>query len=148
MSATGVSSAARAAPLPNGVPAELWTALQSYKANYASYKVTGQAASQTAYTNALSIANQAIANLTSRTQANDSTIQEFLASYTTTNEDVMALQTRSKAIQKQGPELQDKLAQAQQLQTHTTVVADETSLYVKSAIVFGLLVIAGIIGAV
>ena len=148
MSATGVGSAARAAPLPNGVPPELWTALQSYKANYASYKVTGPAASQTAYTNALSIANQAIANLTSRTQANDSTIQEFRASYTTTNEDVMALQTRSKAIQKQGPELQDKLAQAQQLQTHTTVVADETSLYVKSAIVFGLLVIAGIIGAV
>ena len=146
MSATGVGSAARAAPLPNGVPPELWTALQSYKVNYAAYKVTGAAASRTAYTNALSIANQAIANLTSRTQANDSTIQEFLASYTTTNEDIMSLQTQSKAIQKQGPELQDKLAQAQQLQTRTLAGADDTSLYVKSAIVFGLLVIVGIVG--
>ena len=139
-----------AAPTPSGVPAgiptELWTALQSYKANYAAYKVSGQTAHKTAYESALAIVNQAIAKLAESTETNNSKIQGFLASYSSTNKDITDLQTQSRAIKTQGPALQDELLKSQKFHEHAVSVADDTSLYVKSAIVVGLLVIVGIAG--
>ena len=145
MSATG-SSTARAAPIPTEVPAELWTALQSYKANYAAYKVSGQASHKTAYESALAIVNKAIADLAASTEANNTRIQGFLASYSTTNKDITDLQTQSRAIQTQGPALQDELLKSQKFHEHAVAAVDDTALYVKSAIVVGLLVIVGIAG--
>ena len=131
---------------PAGVPGDLWTALTSYKANYAAYVVSKQASHKTAYERALAIANQAIANLESATENNDSTIQSFLASYSETSGDILDLQTKSRDIQTKGPALQDQLVQAQRLHTATAAEVDDTALYVKSAIVIGLLIVVGIVG--
>ena len=131
------------------VPEDLQAALNAYKTNYARYQVGGRTepAYKTAYENALATANQILANMNSATSSNDAYIQNFIASYENTNSDIAALQAQSKDIQTDGPALQDKLAQVQQLRSRKIEVADETSLYVKSAIVFGLLIVVGIVGA-
>jgi chromosome segregation ATPase len=108
--------------------------------------VSKQASHKTAYEHALAIANQAIANLESATENNESTIQEFLASYSTTSGDILDLQTKSRDIRTKGPALQDQLVQAQRLHTATATEVDDTALYVKSAIVIGLLIVVGIVG--
>ena len=132
---------------PAGIPSNLWSALSAYKTNYAAYKVTNQSSYKTAYESALAIVNKAIADSSSISTANDRFIQQFTDSYSTTNADIAKLQHQSKVIQTQGPALQDSLAQSQQLHNHVVAAADETSLYVKASIVFGLLVIVGIVGA-
>ncbi len=129
------------------LPAELQSALESYKTNYAAYKVTGEAAYRTAYERALSIVNGGISSASTAVGANDTYIQGFINSYSRTNQDITALQTKSKLIQTEGPKLQDSLVQSKQLHTQVVAAADETSLYVKGGIVVGLLVIVGIIGA-
>jgi hypothetical protein len=129
------------------LPAELQSALASYKTNYAAYKVTGETAHKTAYESALTAINGAIANVSGGVETNDTFIQGFINSYTTTNRDITSLQAKSRAIQTQGPKLQDSLAQSKQLHAQVVSAADETSLYVKAGIVVGLLVIVGIIGA-
>jgi CHASE3 domain sensor protein len=129
------------------LPADLQSALAAYKTNYAAYKVTGETAYKTAYEGALAAINAAIANVSGGVQTNDTFIQGFINSYTTTNRDITSLQARSRAIQTQGPKLQDSLAQSKQLHAQVVSAADETSLYVKAGIVVGLLVIVGIIGA-
>lgn len=133
--------------IPGGVPPDIWNALNTYKANYAAYKVTGQIGFKNAYESALAIVNQAITNIQTATQSNESYIQDFVSTYKDTNGEIVDLQNKSKQIQKQGPALQDELAQAQRLHSHAVAVADETSLYVKASIVFGLLIVVGIVGA-
>lgn len=134
-------------PSPNGVPPDLWSALNTYKANYAAYKVTGQTGFKTAYESALATVNQAIANAHTSTQNNDAYIQEFVGDYEVTTGELVDLHEKSKKIQKQGPALQDELVRTQQLHSHAVAVVDETSLYVKASIVFGLLIVVGIVGA-
>ena len=134
---------------PSGLPPDLQLALATYKTNYAKYQAGGQTqpAHKTAYEAALAVVNEAIATMNSATASNDTYIQDFISSYENTNQDITSLQTKSRDIQAAGPALQNKLAQSQQLHSHTVAVADETSLYVKSAIVFGLLIVAGIVGS-
>jgi hypothetical protein len=129
------------------LPADLQSALNSYKTNYAAYKVTGESAYKTAYEGALASINAGIGTVSTAVGTNDTYIQGFINSYMTTNQDITALQTKSRAIQTQGPKLQDSLAQSKQLHAQVVSAADETSLYVKAGIVVGLLVIVGIIGA-
>jgi uncharacterized protein YdeI (YjbR/CyaY-like superfamily) len=129
------------------IPADLQSALNAYKTNYAAYKVTGNAAYKTAYENALRTVNAGIGSVSAAVGVNDTFIQGFINSYTTTNQDISVLQAKSKAIQAEGPALQDTLIKTQQLNGQIVNAADETSLYVKAGIVVGLLVIAGIIGA-
>jgi hypothetical protein len=128
------------------IPDDLQSALETYKSNYALYKVTGNTSYKTLYENSLAAANQAIASSTAVATANETYIQGFLSSYANTNKDIDDLHKQSQDVQTQGPALQDKLAQSQQLHSHTVAVADETSLYVKASIVFGLLIIVGIVG--
>jgi CHASE3 domain sensor protein len=129
------------------LPAELQSALESYKTNYASYKVTGEAAYKTAYERALSIVNGGITSAATAVGVNDTYIQGFINTYSRTNQDITALQAKSRRIQTEGPKLQDSLVQSKQLHSQVVAAADETSLYVKGGIVVGLLVIVGIIGA-
>lgn len=133
--------------MSGSIPSNLATALNAYKTNYASYKVTGGAAYKTAYESALASVNSEIGNLNAAVGVNDTYIKRFIDSYTTTNKDITELQKKSKTIQTQGPALQDSLAQTQKLNARTIAAADETSLYVKGGIVLGLVIIVGIIGA-
>ena len=129
------------------LPETLQSAVNAYKTNYASYKVTGDASYKTAYESALAVINGAIANVTTAVENNDGYINKFIDSYTTTNKDITSLQAKSRTIQAEGPKLNDALVQTRQLHDRTVAVADETSLYVKAGIVVGLLVIVGIVGA-
>jgi hypothetical protein len=129
------------------VPADLQSALNAYKTNYAAYKVTGNDAYKTAYESALATVNAGIGSMSSAVGTNDTYIQGFINSYATTNRDITALQQRSRMIQAEGPALQDSLAQTEQLHSQTVSAEDETSLYVKAGIVLGLVIIVGIIGA-
>jgi hypothetical protein len=129
------------------LPPNIQSALESYKTNYAAYKVTGEAAYKTAYERALSIVNGGLSTISTAVGANDTYIQGFIRSYSTTNQDITSLQAKSRLIQTEGPKLQDSLAQSKQLHTQVIAAADETSLYVKGGIVVGLLIIVGIVGA-
>ena len=129
------------------LPPNIQSALESYKTNYAAYKVTGEAAYKTAYERALSIVNGGLSTISTAVGANDTYIQGFIRSYSTTNQDITSLQAKSRLIQTEGPKLQDSLAQSKQLHTQVVAAADETSLYVKGGIVVGLLIIVGIVGA-
>ena len=90
--------------------------------------------------------NNAITNASAVSNANTSYIQNFIATYQNTTGDIGELQAQSQAIRTQGPALQNTLAQTQQLHSRAVAAADETSLYVKAGIVFGLLIVAGIVG--
>jgi hypothetical protein len=131
----------------NTIPADMQTALNNYKTLYVQYRMSGDQSLATGYQAALTSAQRAITNASAAADANDAFINNFISTYENTSGDLTTLQAKSKDIQKQGPALQNTLAQSQQLHSRTVAVADETSLYVKSAIVFGLLIIAGIVGA-
>lgn len=133
-----------------GIPDELRTAVAAYRTNYAAYTVaqdpTEKAAYKTAADNAMAAINNAITNASAVSNANTSYIQNFIARYQNTTGDIGELQAQSQAIRTQGPALQNTLAQTQQLHSRAVAAADETSLYVKAGIVFGLLIVAGIVG--
>ena len=134
-------------PSQSGIPTELQTAITAYRTHYAAYAVTGDSAHKTAYENAMTAINRAITDASAVSAANVSYIQNFIASYQNTTGDIGELQAQSENIRKQGPALQNTLAQSQQLHSRTVAAADETSLYVKAGIVFGLLVAAGVVGS-
>jgi membrane-bound ClpP family serine protease len=129
------------------VPPELRNALESYKTNYAAYRIYGNAGYKTAYENALKIANKFIVDSSKTINENDAYIQNFLSSYENSNSDITRLHKRSQRIQKEGPRLQDALAQSRQLHQREVKAVNDTYMYVKGAIVVGLLVIVGIVGA-
>ena len=60
------------------IPNQLETALNSYKANYSAYKVTGHAGHKTAYENALATVNGFIHKMNSITISNDRYIRNFV----------------------------------------------------------------------
>jgi hypothetical protein len=134
-------------PAQSGIPTELQAAITAYRTHYAAYAVTGDSAHKTAYENAMTAINKAITDASAVSAANASYIQNFIASYQNTTGDIGELQAQSENIRKQGPALQNTLAQSQQLHSRTVAAADETSLYVKAGIVFGLLVAAGVVGS-
>jgi len=133
-----------------GIPDELRAAVAAYRTNYAAYTVAqdpaAKAAYKTASDNAMATINSVIANASAASNANTTYIQRFIASYQNTTGDIGELQEQTRAIRTQGPALQNTLAQTQQLHSRTVAAADETSLYVKAGIVFGLLIAAGIVG--
>jgi len=144
--ATTLVARRAAPPAQSSIPPELQAAFSAYRTNYAAYTVTGNTSYKTAYENAMTAINRAISEASAVAEANTSYIQNFISSYQNTTGDIAALQAQSEDIQQQGPALQNTLAQEQQLHSHTVSVADETTLYVKSAIVFGLLIAVGIVG--
>ena len=126
---------------------DLSQALSSYKTNYAAYKVTGTDAYKTAYENALANINRTLASTSKLTEDNDKYIQNFLDEYEKSNEEIVGLHNKSKNIQKEGPKLQDALAQSNQLHSHEVAAINDTMLYIKAGVVVGLLIIVGIAGA-
>ena len=131
----------------SSIPSELQGALNTYKAKYAAYAVSGQPGDMTARDTALATINQMLSAVSSTATRNDTYIQSFIDTYSTTNSDIISLQAKSRDIRTQGPALQNTLAQAQQMKTATIPIADDISLYVKAAIVVGLVVVVGIVTA-
>lgn len=131
----------------SGIPQQLETALNSYKANYSAYKVTGNAEHKTAYENAMAAVNTYIQQMNSITISNDRYIRNFVGEYQNSNGEMVKLQQNSKKIQEEGPKLQDELAQSRQIHQRAALEADETGLYIKAGIVVALLVVVGIVGS-
>ena len=130
-----------------GIPNQLEQALNSYKANYSAYKVTGHAGHKTAYEKALGAVNTFIQQMNSVTISNDRYIRNFVGEYQSSNSELVKLQQNSKKIQEEGPRLQDELAQSRQIHQRAAIEVDESALYVKAGIVVALLVVVGIVGS-
>ena len=94
------------------IPNQLEQALNSYKANYSLYKVTGHAGHKTAYENALARVNTLIEQVNSITISNDRFIRSFVGGYENSNSDLVQLQQNSRKIQEEGTRLQDELARS------------------------------------
>lgn len=133
--------------MSTGIPNQLETALNSYKANYSAYKVTGHAGHKTAYEAALARVNTLIQQMYSVTISNDRYIRNFVGEYQSSNSELVKLQENSRQIQEEGPRLQDELAQSRQIHQRVAIEVDESSVYVKAGIVVALLVVVGIVGS-
>jgi hypothetical protein len=135
--------------MSTGIPNQLETALNSYKANYSAYKVTGHAGHKTAYENALASSEYTlIQQMNSVTISNDRYIRNFVGEYQTSNGELVQLQKDSRNIQEQGPKLQDELGSfSKQIHQRAAIEVNESGLYVKAGIVVALLVVVGIVGS-
>ena len=97
------------------LPVPLQSALNTYKTNYAAFKATGNTANKTAYESALTTINTIIENAARTTTANDEYLRRFVSKYETENREIDTVRETSRNIQKEGPEIQNKLAQSNQL---------------------------------
>ena len=131
----------------NQLPVPLQSALNTYKTNYAAFKATGNTANKTAYESALTTINTIIENAAKTTTANDEYLRRFVSRYETENQEIDTLRETSRNIQKEGPEIQNKLAQSNQLYQHQIATVNDTGLYIKAGIVIALVVVVGIVGA-
>jgi len=125
----------------------LETALNTYKNNYAAYKVSGNEAYKTAYENALAAATKIVRESSAAADSNDQYIQNFLDSYENSNHEITKLHSESKRIKEQGPKLQDELIRSKQLHQQEIQAVNDSYLYIKGGLVIGLLIIVGIVGA-
>jgi hypothetical protein len=131
----------------NQLPVPLQSALNTYKTNYAAFKATGNTANKTAYESALTTINTIIENAAKTTTANDEYLRRFVSRYETENQEIDTLRETSRNIQKEGPEIQNKLAQSNQLYQRQIATVNDTGLYIKAGIVVALVVVVGIVGA-
>ena len=129
------------------LPVPLQSALNTYKTNYAAFKATGNTANKTAYEGALTTINTIIENAAKTTTANDEYLRRFVSRYETENQEIDTLRETSRNIQKEGPEIQNKLAQSNQLYQRQIATVNDTGLYIKAGIVIALVVVVGIVGA-
>ena len=129
------------------LPVPLQSALNTYKTNNAAFKATGNTANKTAYESALTTINTIIENAAKTTTANDEYLRRFVSRYETENQEIDTLREKSRNIQKEGPEIQNKLAQSNQLYQRQIATVNDTGLYIKAGIVVALVVVVGIVGA-
>jgi len=129
------------------LPVPLQSALNTYKTNYAAFKATGNTANKTAYESALASINTILESESRTTAANDEYLRKFVSKYQTENQEIDTLSKTSREIQKEGPEIQNKLAQSNQLYQRQIATVNDTGLYIKAGIVVALVVIVGIVGA-
>jgi hypothetical protein len=122
--------------------------LRIYKDNYSAYRISGNAAHKTAYETALSAINKRLESSQKTLSDDGAYIQNFLDTYSDENPRIDKLHKQSQAIQKIGPALQNELEVSKRLNAAPQVQPiNESYLYVKGAIVVGLLIIVGIVGA-
>lgn len=119
-------------------------ALEVYRTNYLEYKVTGKPEYKVAYENAQSVIEQYLANLQKKIGNDASYVDNFVKQYANSNETLMKLRDQSRAIQKEGPALQDKYDATRRIQEKPAEPTDYTSFYVKGALIAGVASIAAI----
>lgn len=120
--------------------ADYQAALELYRKNYLDYKLTGNAAYKTAYVNAQSWLDTYLTNLGNSVTKNANSIDKFVKDYAQANPDIMNMKARMETIRQEGPRLQD-MYETEQQATEVEPV-DNTSYYVKGAIIAGLAVLA------
>ena len=84
------------------------SALQLYRTNYTNYRATGNTSFKTAYENTQRWLDLYVANLQTQVENNKQNINRFVQDYSTANPDLVKLGNSMKAIQTDGPRLQDE----------------------------------------
>ena len=120
--------------------------LNAFKENLAEYRVTGNTANKTAYEGAQRGIEAVLAARQANIGSNQTYIQDFLNKYENANGTLVALHEKAQTIQKVGPKIQDEYEQAKRMNAVTATAADNTTLYVKAAVVIGLLITIGVVG--
>jgi hypothetical protein len=129
------------------VPGDFQQLLNIYKNYYAAYKVTGNVGYKSAYERALNGVNDHIARMNVSMSEDAAQIRDFMATYEKSNGIITNLDNNIKGIKKEGPTLQNDYEQTKRLHQKEIEAVDNTYAYVKGAIVAGLLIAVGIIGA-
>ena len=111
-------------------------AVEQYKKNFVQYKITGNAAYKTAYENAQKWIDSYILQKQEALEEDNKFIDKFVDDYTTTNPDLVKLQSQMKKIRKEGPALQDSQVVNRALTEEAPI--DMTPYYVKAGIAAGL----------
>jgi len=130
------------------LPDDFAQLLQTYKDNYAAYRVTGNISQKAIADSALDAIKQTINNGQTMLDDNTKRIEEFLDKYSNENPQIEELHKKSQSIQKIGPALEDEYNVSKRLKEAPQVQPlSDTTLYIKGAVVIGLLIIVGIVGA-
>lgn len=119
-------------------------AMEIYKNNYTNYRVTGNSAYKVAFENAERWIQLYLQEKEKQVSASATDINKFVQEYGSANPDLTKMRNQFQSIRKEGPKLEDQYIQIKRLNEEIPE-PDMTSVYVKAAIVVGLV---GIIGAV
>ena len=117
-------------------------ALEVYRTNYLEYKVTGRSEYKEAYLRAQAIVEQYLANLRKKIGNDASYVDGFVRKYADSNKRLTRLRDQSRAIQREGPILQDEYDVKKRLNETSAVSVDYSPYYVKGAIIAGVAGIA------
>ena len=117
-------------------------ALEVYRTNYLEYKVTGRSEYKEAYLRAQAIVEQYLANLRKKIGNDASYVDGFVRKYADSNKRLTRLRDQSRAIQREGPILQDEYDVKKRLNETSVVSVDYSPYYVKGAIIAGVAGIA------
>ena len=116
--------------------ADFTAILARYQQNLTEFKVTGNAALQSAVTVDKTWLDSYVASLEKRSQAQQSFIQTFMRDYERTNPDLVEMQAKLKDIRTQGPILQD--AYETEMKAKAEEPVDWSHYYVKAGLIVGV----------
>ena len=130
------------------VPDDFAQLLKLYKDNYASYRVTGNLSQKAISDSALDAVKRTIQNGEKALNEQTNMINEFTDNYTKDNPAMANLHARSKSIKKVGPALENEYTVSKQRnEAPQAQPVTDSRIYIKGAVVVGLLIIVGIVGA-
>lgn len=110
--------------------------LTTYRTNMATYRMTGNASAKTAADQAKAWVTQYLQMLEGSVAANSQYINRFVAEYSTTNPDLVAMQTKLQAIKREGPTLENTYRTDKE--AAETTPRDFTPYYVKGGVILGV----------
>lgn len=110
--------------------------LAAYRINMARYKMTGNASFKTAADNSKNWITTYLRWLEGSVAQNSNYINKFVADYSTTNPDLVAMQKEIQKIKTEGPKLEDTYLTDKE--AAETTPRDMTSYYVKGGVILGI----------
>ncbi len=125
------------------VAAHFDTVAKRYRDNMTQYKMTGDAAAKTAADSAKQWMMYYIQWQERVIRNNSNYINKFVTDYSTTNKDLIDMQTKVRAIKTEGPKLEDAYLTSKEAADDTPM--DFTPYYVKGGIVLGTLVLVSVL---
>jgi len=130
------------------IPDDFARLLQIYKDNYASFRVTGNLSQKAISDSALDAIQRTIENGETALNAQTEMINDFTEKYTKDNPAIVNLHARARSIKKVGPALENEYTVSKQRnEAPQAQPVTDTHIYLKGAIVIGLIIIVGIVGA-
>lgn len=111
-------------------------ALERYRTAMSDYRMTGNPGSKTTADAWKTWATQYIQSLEGTVAANSSYLNRFVAEYSTTNPDLVAMQTKLQSIKTEGPALENTYRTNNE--AAETTPRDFTPYYVKGGVILGV----------